>query len=316
VPDGLSLGVTGVTVMPTGSAISNELPFTVESPQLTALTPDHALTGGTVVISGSQLGSAGTVRFGETEAATSAWSETSITCTVPETLPVGPTSVTVTPTGRATSNALPFTVDTRVVALTAAAAPAVVAYKGTVTVTGELRDGLGAPLPGRALVLQRSLDGKTWTDFKTVTTGAAGDAAVATTIVRKAFFRWSFRGDGVYLPTVSAACSALSRASLTPPAVPSVVRHDVKYICSGYLRPQHKGGRAPLTIAFYRYRSGSWRSMGGVTDSRWANVSGATKYTIWLKIPANLAGKWRVRTSHKDADHAKSYSAWRYFTVK
>lgn len=80
-------------------------------PLLTGLTPDHGLPGATITISGSGLGSSGVVKFGDTAAATSAWSTTSITCTVPGGLGQGPTTVTVAPTGGATSNALPFEVD-------------------------------------------------------------------------------------------------------------------------------------------------------------------------------------------------------------
>jgi hypothetical protein len=99
-----------------GQAKSTTYSITVSPPPaptaaITSLTPNHAQVSTTVVIAGTNLGAGGTVRFGSTTAVTSAWSATSITCTVPSTLAAGATSVTVTPTGGSASNALPFTVD-------------------------------------------------------------------------------------------------------------------------------------------------------------------------------------------------------------
>ena len=281
-----------------------------------SLTPDHAPTGATVVIAGANLGASGTVQFGTTVATTSAWSETSITCAVPTSLGLGPADVTVTPSGGATSNAIPFTVDERVVQITASVDKTVVAYKGVVKVKGELLDAVDTPLPGQTVFLQRSTNGTTWSKLKAVTSSSTGALLASTSIVRKTYFRWSFAGDATYPAKVSPKCSATCRASLTPLAVPSVVRIGVKYTSFGYLRPQHVGGRAPITISFYRYSAGRWRPMMGGTWSGWDNVSGATRYGIWYRLGTNDAGRWRVRAMHRDADHVKTYSAWRYFVVR
>ena len=116
VPAGLTVGAKDVVVTPAGRAASNALPFTVTVPPattaaLTRLTPNHAQAGASVVIAGTDLGSAGIVRFGTTIATTSAWSATSVTATVPAGLAAGATSVTVTPTSGVTSNGLAFTLD-------------------------------------------------------------------------------------------------------------------------------------------------------------------------------------------------------------
>ncbi len=105
----------GVTVTGSYAYVADDMVglavFDVNPAQLTSLTPDHGLPGATVVIVGSDLGSGGKVEFGGTPAATSAWGDTSITCTVPLGVAAGATSVTVTPSGGATSNALPFSVE-------------------------------------------------------------------------------------------------------------------------------------------------------------------------------------------------------------
>ncbi len=71
VPAGLTIGAKNVIVTPTGGAASNALTFTVTLPPaptaaITSLTPNHAQTGASVVIAGTNLGSGGTVRFGTT----------------------------------------------------------------------------------------------------------------------------------------------------------------------------------------------------------------------------------------------------------
>ena len=115
VPAGLSAGATSVTVTPTGGAASNALAFTVDFPTpagaaLTGLSPVSGPVGTTLVISGTGLGASGAVTVGGITAATTAWSPSAITCTVPAGLAVGSKAVVVTPSAAAASNALPFTV--------------------------------------------------------------------------------------------------------------------------------------------------------------------------------------------------------------
>jgi hypothetical protein len=78
---------------------------------LSGLSPTSGPVGTTVIITGAGLGTSGAVAVGGITAATSAWSATSITCTVPAGLTVGAKNVVVTPAGGAASNALAFSVD-------------------------------------------------------------------------------------------------------------------------------------------------------------------------------------------------------------
>ena len=116
------------------------------------------------MITGTNLGAGGSVRFGATAAATSAWSATSVTATVPASLPSGATSVTVTPTGAAASNVLAFTVDGPPAAgdstapTTTAAGPAAGAWcNDVVTVTLAASDNSGGS--GVAAIIYR-VDGR------------------------------------------------------------------------------------------------------------------------------------------------------------
>ena len=99
-----------------GQAKSTTYSITVQAPPaptaaITTLTPNHAQTSTNVVIAGTNLGTAGTVKFGATTARRSAWSATSVTAKVPASLAPGSLAVTVTPTGGSVSNVLSFTVD-------------------------------------------------------------------------------------------------------------------------------------------------------------------------------------------------------------
>ena len=92
-----------------GQAKSTTYSITVQAPPaptaaITTLTPNHAQTGANVVIAGTNLGTAGTVKFGATTATTTAWSATSVTAKVPASLAPGGINVTVTPTGGSVSN--------------------------------------------------------------------------------------------------------------------------------------------------------------------------------------------------------------------
>ena len=116
---------------------------------ISSLTPSHGQTGATVVIAGTNLGSPGAVRFGTATATTSAWSATSVTCTVPASLASGAVNVTVTPSGGAASNARSFTVDapsgidTTAPTTTASGAGATRWYNHTVKVLLEATDNVG-----------------------------------------------------------------------------------------------------------------------------------------------------------------------------
>ena len=80
-------------------------------PVISTLAPKSGLAGSTVTITGKNFGTKGTVKFGNTVAATTAWTPTSITATVPASLAAGTTKVTVT-SGGLKSKRMTFTVTT------------------------------------------------------------------------------------------------------------------------------------------------------------------------------------------------------------
>jgi molybdate transport system substrate-binding protein len=81
-------------------------------PIMKSIAPTSGTVASTVTIKGTNFGSSGKVRFGTTVAATTVWSPTSITATVPEGLAAGKTKVTVTSDSRTSRNHVIFTVVT------------------------------------------------------------------------------------------------------------------------------------------------------------------------------------------------------------
>jgi RHS repeat-associated protein len=106
VPAGAS---TGNVVVTTNSGSSSGVSFTVTSnPVILSLFPTAGPTGTSVTITGTSLGSSGTVYFNSTSASITSWSSSSIVATVPSGMS-GTPSVTVS-VSSLTSNSAGFTV--------------------------------------------------------------------------------------------------------------------------------------------------------------------------------------------------------------
>jgi hypothetical protein len=80
------------------------------------------------------------------------------------------------------------------------------------------------------------------------------------------------------------------------------------------LKPRHKATTYPVKIYAYRYEGGKY-VYKKVYKAKASNYSSYTKYRASIKLPSK--GKWRLRTLHAaDSLNAKTYSSWRYVTVK
>jgi hypothetical protein len=99
VPEGLSRGVTTVTVT-NSDGLSDTASFTVTiQPSITSLTPASGLIGTSVTVSGTGFLAAqgtGSVAFGTSEASITSWEDTEVVCVVPEGLTAGSLTVTLT----------------------------------------------------------------------------------------------------------------------------------------------------------------------------------------------------------------------------
>lgn len=132
VPSGATSG--GLTIE-VGGVSSNAVPFTVApTPHIAAINPASSVTGGLVVVSGANFGASqglGSVRFGDQGATVNAWSDTSVTVTVP----ARAGGDVVLRVNGANSNRVPFAVLTTLLDVTGRAEAARVGYAGGVDAT-------------------------------------------------------------------------------------------------------------------------------------------------------------------------------------
>jgi hypothetical protein len=293
---------------------------------ITSLTPNHGVTGTSVDIAGANLGTSGTVRFGTTTASTSAWTASSITCTVPASLSPGSVNVTVTPAGGTASNALPFTVDEpsalKDVVWTINGQPLTVKYQGALTISGTLRDAGSQALisnhRGWLFWTWDASDINSW-DVYTYVDSASGlfSTPVNGWIVRRTYFCWFSDEDSTYNAGLSDNLTIMAKARLSPPPIPKTVRRGVRVVAWGTLLPQHSDAanqQNHTKAQFCRYSNGRYRLVATLWAKAYRNTTSATQYKI-LVSSFGKTGRWRVRAIHQDADHAKTTSAWRYFRV-
>jgi hypothetical protein len=196
----------------------------------------------------------------------------------------------------------------------------VVPYNGSVNMVGALLDATGGFLvPNKEVGLYWSQENKidgTW-NFAGSATSSTGDYQVsATHIQRLTYFAAFFNGDTEYNSCMSNLVKVLSRALVTPPAVPSVVRAGVRVTSWGSVKPVHTAAQNKAShtkVYLERYSAGKYRPVVTLYAQKYVNTSSETRYSITLQYHS---GSWRVRAVHQDDDHAKSVSDWRYFTVR
>jgi hypothetical protein len=244
------------------ASYSITVPAPAATPAISSLTPAHAQTGASVVIAGTTLGAGGTVRFGGTAAATTAWSATSVTATVPAGLVAGATSVTVTPTGAAASNSLAFTVD--------AATPPPVPVATLTSLTPSSGN------VGSSFVIAGSNLGSAGTvtvGGVTATTSAWGATSISCTVPAGLTVGAK---SVVVTPTGAAASNALSyTVTVTPPPATPVVTS---------IAPGHAQTGASVVIAGSGLGAGGVVSFGGTAafTTAWSATS------VTATVPASL----------------------------
>ena len=92
---------------------------------------------------------------------------------------------------------------------------------------------------------------------------------------------------------------------------------------SGTVRPNHPlgmGAEAPYRFGLEfdkRTKSGSWKTQSSRTALITAEVdSDTSRWSGDRLLKRGDAGLWRVRAFHECPNHARSYSAWREFSVR
>jgi photosystem II stability/assembly factor-like uncharacterized protein len=200
------------------------------------------------------------------------------------------------------------------VRLTVSAEPTVVAYGGTVHVTGRLTTAAGSLIAHRSVTLMASSDRVSWRRLKTLSS-STGKYSTSVAIRRRTYLRFEFAGDTTYALGRSATRSVTSRALLGAPAVPSPVYKYRPYTCYGTLKPQHRQGWYDTVVYCYAYGDGRWQFLFSKSAEN-RDYRGYTRYKFSFELKGTGAWTCRIRAVHKDADHARTVSAWRYFAVR
>jgi len=105
-----------------------------------------------------------------------------------------------------------------------------------------------------------------------------------------------------------------SKGYPTTPMVPATITHGKSFTTYGYVK-YHTSGTYPVTLYFYRYKSGKYVYYKSVTaKASTISVSGPdfSKYAGKTSVP--YTGKWRVRAKHVVSGHSY-YSSYTTFTA-
>jgi len=195
-----------------------------------------------------------------------------------------------------------------------------VPYHGTVTLTGALSDAnSGSLLPNRDVEWYYSYAENPYSPYAWITGGtlssSSGEFSFHRPIVRRTVFILSFAEDSQYERAFSDDVTVMSKAKLTPPAVPSRVRPGTLTASWGTLQPLHTPAQnkvSHIKVYLQRYDGGRWQAVTSTYAISYRNKSSSTEYSVRFKY---VAGKWRMRAVHQDSDHARTTSSWRTFTV-
>ncbi len=216
-----------------------------------------------------------------------------------------------TPTSPATYTATFKALPAKTVALSVTLSRTLVPYGGTVSLTGKLSTPSG-PVAGKRLELWRSLDrGRNWSlHGRMVYDSSSRNYRVSRSLTRNTLYQMRFAGDSSYKKVTSGSVSVRSRAYLSRPVAPSVVKKGSYFTVHGYLKPYHAG---KTKLNFYHYRGGKWRFYKTVYAPN-RPYNGSTKYVRRYKVPHT--GLWYVRAYHHDGSHAFTRSPAETFRVR
>ena len=194
---------------------------------------------------------------------------------------------------------------------------------GTTTIKGSLKDLRGLIVSGRKVTLQRSYDKSKWTTVTSTTTSSKGTYSFSQKPSRNTYYRVKFAGDTKYHARTSSVKRTKVKIFYKSAPVMRTYTHKLgkSYTVSGQIKPKHTSGSKQIRVYAYRYEANSsgnkvWTYKKSFS-TKISNPSGSSysKFTGSVKLPEK--GRWRLRAYHAaDSKNAKSYSSYRYVTVK
>ena len=189
----------------------------------------------------------------------------------------------------------------------------IVPYNGKVLLTGGLTDASGGKLESRPVAVWRSGDGgESWSrNGAAEYHPASGSYRAVRSLTSNATFQLRFAGSGTHASSVSRPALVRSRAYLSRPQSPLLVKRGEYFVTRGILKPLHAD---KTRLVFERYSPASgWKVYKRVNAPNMPRPGYAT-YSLRHKLPS--AGVWRVRAYHADRDHAPTWSPAKRFMVR
>ncbi len=201
------------------------------------------------------------------------------------------------------------------------------ARKGTATLTGRLVSTDGAPLADSPVAIDYKQTAATsWLRSGTTTTQADGTWTFVynptTDYERNHAVRAVFEGQENTYASAESTGALPVLVDLTQPTLSvSSPRNGRSFKVTGYVKPRFKSRSLPVKIGWYKKQSNGTYKYVRSTSLRASDASSRSKLTCSTSLRGR--GRWRARlyfsgsaTSATGARFAKSYGAYRYFTVK
>ncbi|MBI5232692.1 MAG: hypothetical protein HY876_11085 [Coriobacteriales bacterium] len=183
-------------------------------------------------------------------------------------------------------------------------APSVrVPYRSSTLLSARLLDAGATPLPARPPAVQMEAAPGTWKTVATAVAIAGTPGSYRARIVPGSAgptrYRFRFYGDSVYESATSRVVTTMPCARLSV----SVPRNGRSATVS--IAPAHRGARIVMEVQ--RRSGGRWRR---------ARTLIRTTSNRSLRVALGVSrGSYRIRATHADATHARSFSPWRTFRV-
>jgi photosystem II stability/assembly factor-like uncharacterized protein len=204
-------------------------------------------------------------------------------------------------------------------------APSVSAYRSA-KLYGYLKyansSGTMTPLSDRTVSVQQYVSGS-WKTIGKVKTSSTGKWSYTAAPKKKATYRAVYAGTSTYLKRRSAKRYVLPKVyfSSAPRFLAYTHTYGKAYKVWGYMKPKHTSGSKQVKVLAYRktkQSDGTHKYVHKETFyTKISNPSGSSysKYTGYVRLPSK--GDWRLRVKHDaDSKNAKTYSSYRYVTVK
>lgn len=185
-------------------------------------------------------------------------------------------------------------------------------------VTARLTDQNGVALAGKQVAFEKSR-GSGFSVDHYVTSGSDGTVSATVSPLYLTCYRFSFAGDGTAGPVTTDYVEITPKARVSTAHAPLTVRRMATFTTWGLVYPfdtsvgKGKPGWRVARIDFYQRVSGRWiRRLHPWRTLGYTNRSG--KWVIKARL--RYTGRWRIRVYHYCGEHARSYSGYRYLTVK